>query len=232
MNRSLHHQASPHLKRPISLLELGHAGVPLVVFPTAPGHIEEFEANALTPALREKLEAGLLHVYCVDSIDDESWFATSLSPQQRIQRHNDYEAYLLNEVLPLTACETVSVMGCALGGFHAINFALRHPDRVRHCISLGGAYDLTGLLGDYRGEDFYFHQPLMYLPNDTDGWYWDHYQKLTLILAAGEQDPCLADNRRLSEVLRQRSIPHWLDIWGDGTRHGWEVWRQMLLKYL
>jgi esterase/lipase superfamily enzyme len=86
-------------------------------------------------------------------------------------------------------------------------------------------------VGDYRGEDFYFHQPLMYLPKDDDGWYWERYQQLTLILATGESDICRGDNERLSQVLSHRSIPHRLDVWGEGTGHDWPWWQQMARTY-
>lgn len=231
MHRFLHRWQSPHLEREMPILELGHAGIPVLVFPTAPGGHREFEDHGIVEVLRQKLEAGLLHLYCVESIDDESWFAPEKTPQERVQRHNDYETYLLQEVMPLIGAEQIGVTGCAAGGFHAVNFTLRHPDCVRHCVSLGGAYDLTGLMENYLEEDLYFHQPLMYLPSDDDGWYWERYQRLLLVLAVGEGDPCLHDNQRLSSILQQRSIPHWLDVWDDQAHPGWDTWRGMVQKY-
>ena len=233
MNRVFHRWHSPRLNRDMELLEFGHAGMPLLVFPTSLGKYYEYEDRGMVSALSAKIEAGYLHVYCVDSVDAESWYNKQVSPWDKIQRHNEYEAYLLHEVLPLMTGGNgrIAVTGCSFGGYHSVNFALRHPDIVSHCVSMGGAYDMTSFVGDYRGEDFYFHQPLMYIPQDDDGWYWERYQQLTLILATGENDICRRDNERLSGVLSARSIPHKLDVWGDSTGHDWPWWQQMARTY-
>ncbi|MBB6052032.1 esterase family protein [Armatimonas rosea] len=231
MNRVFHSWHSPRLNRTMELLEFGHAGMPVLVFPTSLGKFYEYEDRGMVSALSAKIEAGYLHLYCVDSVDAESWYNKQAAPWDKIRRHNEYEAYLLHEVLPLMGGGRIGVTGCSFGGYHAVNFALRHPDVVSHCVSMGGAYDLTSFLGDYRGEDFYFHQPLMYLPQDDDGWYWERYRELTLILATGENDICRRDNERLSEVLSRRSIPHRLDIWDNGTGHDWPWWQQMARTY-
>ena len=231
MNRVFHSWHSPRLNRSMELLEFGHAGMPVLVFPTSLGKYYEYEDRGMINALAAKIEAGHLHLYCVDSVDAESWYNKQAAPWDKVRRHNEYEAYLLQEVLPLMGDGKIAVTGCSFGGYHAVNFALRHPDTVSHCVSMGGAYDLTSFLGDYQGEDFYFHQPLMYLPQDDDGWYWERYKQLTLILATGENDICRRDNERLSEVLSRRSIPHRLDIWGEGTGHDWPWWQKMARTY-
>ena len=56
-------------------------------------------------ALREPLERGWLQAYCVDAIDEESWYARWAHPGGRAYRHHQYIEYLHNEVLPLTRCE-------------------------------------------------------------------------------------------------------------------------------
>ena len=42
-----------------------------------------------------------------------------------------------------------------------------------------------------------------------------------LVLATGETDICLNDNVRLAAILDGKQIPHWLDVWGNGTGHDW-----------
>ena len=46
-----------------------------------------------------------------------------------------------------------------------------------------------------------------------------------------ENDICLNDNIRLSQVMSAKSIPHWLDVWGNGTGHDWPWWQQMANKF-
>jgi esterase/lipase superfamily enzyme len=215
----------------MQLLEFGHSGMPVLVFPTSMGRFFEYEDRGMVDVLSHKINAGQLRLFCVDSVDSESWYNRSVSPHVKVQRHISYENYLLHEVLPLMGSHKIAVTGCSFGGFHAVNFALRHPDRTHYCVSMGGAYDLTSFVGDYRGEDFYLNQPLLFLPNDSDPWFWEQYQSLGLVLATGENDICKPDNLRLAKVLQQRSIPHQLAVWGDNTGHDWPWWEYMAAVY-
>lgn len=221
----------------MELLVFGHGGAPVLVFPTSMGRFFEYEDRGMIEAIRDKIEAGHLQVFCVDSVDAESWYNKSVPPRQRVLRHMEYERYLLDEMLPFIRARNVSpdriVTGCSFGGYHCVNFALRHPDLVGRCVSLGGAFDVQKFfLGDYYDEDCYFNCPPHYLANGDDGWYWDRYQTMDLVLATGEHDICLDENLRLSGILTARSIPHRLDVWGDGTGHDWPWWQQMARKFL
>ncbi len=235
MIRNYHRWYSPSLSRDMELLEFGHGGFPILVFPTSKGRFFEYEDRGMVDAIAPGIEQGEFRLLCVDSVDAESWYNRSIHPHHRVLRHNQYEDYLLQEVVPLALSKTeggtLGVTGCSFGGFHAVNFAFKHPNRVTACVSMGGAFDLTGFMPHYTGEDFYFNQPLQYLPNLDDGWYWDRYQHLKLVLAAGEWDICLNDNLRLAGVLKAKSIPHWLDVWGNGTGHDWSFWKAMAQKF-
>jgi len=50
-------------------------------------------------------------------------------------------------------------------------------------------------------------------------------------LASGEWDMCLDQNVKLNAVLNGKSVPNWLDIWGDHTGHDWPYWMKMAEKY-
>jgi esterase/lipase superfamily enzyme len=235
MQRIYHTWHSPILGRDMELLEFGHQGCPILVFPTSMGRFYQYEDNGMIEAVRAKYEDGFLHAFCVDSVDSESWYNHAVPPADRVRRHVEYEKYLLTEVIPFIRARNddprLVVTGCSFGGFHSVNFALRHPDVVTHCIAMSGAYDLRSFLGGYYDQDFYFNQPLDFLPNLNDGWYWDRYQKMAMVLAVGEHDICLGDNLRLAEIMRAKSIPHYLDVWNSGAHHDWPWWRQMAVKF-
>jgi len=55
---------------------------------------------------------------------------------------------------------------------------------------------------------------------------------MRIIIATSNWDICLQDNLRLSEILRAKGIDHWLDVWGDGVKHDWPWWREMIQKYI
>ena len=54
----------------------------------------------MVEALADKVDAGYVRLFCVDSVDEESWYATWKQPRDRISRHLDYERYLVEEVIP------------------------------------------------------------------------------------------------------------------------------------
>lgn len=224
----------------MELLVFGHGGggssVPLLVFPTSMGRFYQYEDMGMIAAIAPQLESGQLQAFCVDSVDAESWYNRSIAPADRVRRHDQYENYLLAEVLPFIAQKNgadgqLAVTGCSFGGYHAVNFALKHPDRVHTCVSMAGAFDVHSFLDGYFDQDAYFNCPPDFLPNLNDGWYWERYQTMQLVLAVGEHDICLAENQRLAGTLSAKSIPHWLDVWGSGAYHDWPWWRQMAQKY-
>ena len=101
MNREYHKCRSSRLGREMELLVFGHAGLPVLVFPTSGGRFYEFEDRGMIPAVAGKIDAGLLQFFCVDSVNDESWYNRHAPPRQRIARHMQYEEYLLHELVPL-----------------------------------------------------------------------------------------------------------------------------------
>src|SRR5262245_15605347 len=102
MNREHHRWYSPSLGRDMELLVFGHGGARAVVFPSSMGKFFEWEDRGMIDALGERLDRGWLQLYCVDSIDVDSWYAKWKAPAERANAHAAYDAYLRDEVLPLS----------------------------------------------------------------------------------------------------------------------------------
>jgi esterase/lipase superfamily enzyme len=181
------------------------------------------------------VESGALQYFCVDSVDSESWYNKQVAPRRRIERHLEYEQYLVQEVLPFIRARNQSpqlaVTGCSFGGFHAMNFALRHPDLVTHCFPMGAAYDIKQFLDGYYDQECYFNCPPDFLPNLQDPWYLDRYRKNWYLLATGEHDFCWNENERLAAIMRTKGVNHRLDVWRDGAGHDWPWWQKMAQEY-
>ncbi|HEX8462331.1 MAG TPA: esterase, partial [Segetibacter sp.] len=84
MNREYFKWYSPQLKRDMELLVFGHGGAPVLFFPTRTARFYDYENWKVIDAIAEKIEKGWLQVYCVDSIDLESFYNTAILPSERI----------------------------------------------------------------------------------------------------------------------------------------------------
>jgi esterase/lipase superfamily enzyme len=190
----------------------------------------------MVAALAPRIDAGQLQLYCLDSVDLESWYNQRVGPRRRIVRHMQYEQYVLDEVLPPIRQKNPDprrmALGCSFGGYHAVNIALRHPDVFTGLLSLSGAFDLTGFLHGYYDEDCYYNLPTHYLPNLTDPWYLDRFRRSNYIFATGWDDHCLAQNQTLDSILSAADIPHKLFIWDAYNSHDWPTWQRMVRQYL
>src|SRR5580704_15148195 len=100
MNREYHKGYSNQLNRDMETLVFGHAGLPLIVFPTSMGRFFDYENRHMLDPVREKYESGQLQAFCVDSVDSESWYNKAVHPAQRAERHVQYDQYLVQEVVP------------------------------------------------------------------------------------------------------------------------------------
>jgi esterase/lipase superfamily enzyme len=218
----------------MELLAYGDRGFPVLVFATSGGRFFEYEERGMIHALAPKIERGELQVICVDSVDQESWYNKSAWPADRLHRQNAFDAYLVQEIMPFvrdrSSWPQVGTTGCSFGGYHAMNFAFRHPDLVTYAVSMSGAFDVPHrFLNGYYDQNAYFHAPLDYLPN-LDGWLLDRMRGNYYVLAVGNHDPLFDQNVKLANVLGGKGIPHILDVW-EGFGHDWPWWHQMADKF-
>lgn len=235
MNREFHRWFSPNLQRDMELLVFGHAGARLLIFPTSKGRFYEWEDRGMMNVLADSINAGQLQVFCVDSVDEESWYAWWKHPGSRAWRQTEYDRYLCDEVLPLTRSlnpdMTMITLGASFGAYHALNFALRHPELVGRAIGLSGVYDISYWASDYSGGDVYFHNPVAYMANESNPGRLAALQRMDIILAVGRDDRLREQSERLSSVLWGRGIGNALRVW-DGWAHDWPYWTDMIRLYV
>lgn len=235
MNREYHRWYSPRLNRDMELLVYGHSGARVLIFPTSQGRFYEFEDRGMVDILADQVEQGWLQLYCVDSVDAESFYCRWAHPSGRITRHVEYEEYLLNEVLPLSRQKNdnpfMISLGCSFGAYHAVNIALRHPHLFGRVLGLSGKYDMTSFFDGYYDEAIYYHTPMHYVAGLQDPHHIGRLQHLEIILALGEHDPHIEENRRLSGMLWEKGIGNALREW-DGWSHDWPYWQQMVRAYI
>jgi esterase/lipase superfamily enzyme len=122
----------------MEMLVLGHAGDRVLAFPPAMGRFYDWEDCGLSRSVSDRIEQGNYQFYCVDSVESESWYNPG-PPWARARRHEQYDSYLLNEVVPFSEGHSPNsfliTARTGLGGYHAVNFGLRHTDRVQRVLA-------------------------------------------------------------------------------------------------
>ncbi len=219
----------------MEMLVFGHGGARLLVFPTSQGRFFEWEDRGMMQALRKHLERGWLQMYCVDSVDAESWYARWKHPRDRARRQNDYENYLLHEVLPLSQHLNPNpfliTTGASFGAYHAANLAWRHPHLVGRMLGLSGVYKIDSFTDGYVDENVFWNNPAAYLSAINDHGHLEAMRRQDIIMVTGQDDPHRAHNEYVSGLLWSKEVGNALRIW-DGWAHDWPWWHQMIQLYI
>ena len=234
-----HRWHSPRLGYEMGVAVFGHWGPPLLAFPTSHGDEWELERNALIAALGEFVDAGRVKIFCVGSNNSDSFMNTAAHPSHRSWRQRLFDEYIRDEVVPFihSHCQSpgiaITTMGASLGAYHAANTLFRYPHLVKRCYALSGIYDLRQMMDGCYDENFYFHNPVDYLSNLTDPWYFDQFATCEIRLATGSGP--YEESRytyQLSGILSRKAITHYLDDWGARGGHDWPYWKDQMRGYL
>jgi esterase/lipase superfamily enzyme len=226
----------------MELLIFGYGGRAVLFFPTRMARFYDYENWKIIDTLKDQINNGELQIFCVDSIDAESFYNHYLHPAGRITRHLQYEQYILKEVIPLMHSKNnshyVEVAGCSMGAYHAINLAMKYPTLFNKIVGMSGRYDLTIQLQDfkdlfdgYHDENIYFNTPLQFIANLHDHHILNSLSNIEIILAIGETDPFILNNQQFSQLLCCKGVHNQLHIW-DNYAHRPRYWRQMVQLYL
>jgi esterase/lipase superfamily enzyme len=199
------------------------------------GRFFQREDTVMEANLSEKLEQGWIQLFCVDSVDEESWYARYRPPAERAWRHVQYDRYILNEVLPFTVNHNSNPFlistGTSFGAYHAVNFAFRYPQLVNRVIGMSGLYDIRRFTGGYSDDNVYSNNPCEFIKNEQDPARLEALKRMDIILATGRGDSGCSNNEYLSGILWSKGIWHALRLW-DGWAHDWPWWQQMIRLYI
>jgi len=241
MKRDYHKWYSSNLEREMELLVFGYAGPKVLFFPPRMGRFYDYENWKIIASLEQKIKSGNLQVFCVDSVDLESFYNSFKDPGYRIYRHIQYENYVIEEVLPLANLinlnKNVISAGCSLGAYHAVNIAMRHPNLFTKVVGMSGRYDLTkssgyfkDLLNGFHNDFVYYNMPNQYLKDVNDPLLIAQLRKMDIILAIGKEDAFLENNYKLAHILDEKEILYHLFEWNEEA-HRARYWRKMVDIY-
>ena len=100
MEKQLNSWYSPSLNKEMPIATYGHYGFALLMIPTAAADYLEYERFQLMDYLRPFLDGGKLKIFSVDSINNESWLNNHMHPRDKSIRHQHWNNYIYNEVVP------------------------------------------------------------------------------------------------------------------------------------
>jgi esterase/lipase superfamily enzyme len=239
MKRQLFSWHSPRLEREMPVAIYGDYGFALVLVPTAAADYLEYERFGLIESLRPFIDSGKVKVFSVNSINTESWMNPSMEPHHKAIRHQTFNHYMYDEVVPFvksnTSFETPVIMcGASFGALHSMNLFLKRPDLLNGVIALSGVYDLTEYTRGFYNDDVYYNSPQHYMPNLTDHAVLEQIRQSSHIHLFSGSGPYEDPNasRSFAGILYNKGINYELDIWGSEWRHDWETWRAVLPHYL
>ena len=227
---------SENLSMEMPLVAYGHAGYPLLMFPTAAADYLEYERFHLVDAIRPYIEHGHIRAYSINSVNRYSLLNEQMPPRLKAELLTRFDRYLTEEVIPIIRRDTGQenarpiTTGASLGAFLAANAYFKHPDLFRGTIAMSGSYDVKAYLHGYYDDNVYFNNPADYLPNLNDNRYLPLLQNADAIFIMSGQGAYEAPerSRHLSDILNAKGIPHTLDLWGPDVNHDWPWWRKML----
>jgi esterase/lipase superfamily enzyme len=239
MHREIHHWHSPRLDKNMEVAVYGHFGFALLMFPTAAADYLEYERFHVIDAIAPFIDAGKIKVFSINSINNESWLNSWMHPRHKSIRHQQFNGYVAEEVVPFihTHCQgrvPIITTGASFGALHAANTLFRRPDLIDGVIAMSGSYDLKDYTDGYWDEDVYFNSPLDYLPNLEDEQQLAQLRaKRHIYFLSGQgsfEKP--SSSVDIGHVLHRKGIPHQIDLWGHDVNHDWPWWRKMLPHYL
>lgn len=239
MKRELSAWFSPALQKEMPIAAYGDYGFALLLVPTAAADYLEYERFQLIDTLAPLINSGKLRVFSVNSINNESWLNNDMAGEHKAIRHNQFNEYIYNEVIPFiktnTSAETpIITCGASFGALHSMNLFLKRPDLIDGVIAMSGVYDLTDYTKGFYDDQVYFNSPAHYIPNLNDEWNLNHIRKskhIHILTGSGDYEDPQA-SRNFSDVLSNKRIGHELDIWDHEWKHDWPTWRAMLPLYL
>lgn len=231
---------SPILDREVEFKRYGYSGKPVLVFPSQDGNCNQYEEFGMIDVLSDFIEQGKIQVFCVGSIDLESWSDLNGNPRYRIEMQERWFEHICYEMVPriqyISWRSDIIVTGCSMGGSHAGILFFRRPDLFDTLISLSGQFDARMFFGNYMDDLVYNNSVVDFLKDMS----WDHpyldlYRQKNIIICIGQgawEGELLPSNRELDRILCEKQVPAWFDYWGFDVAHDWPWWRIQIRYFM
>jgi esterase/lipase superfamily enzyme len=224
---------SPNTGLPMTVKRYGDWGPPLIYFPTCGGKHGEFDFYNLTEDLYPWIESGKVQVFSVDSINQETFYNSSIHPYHRVQWAQGYERYIMDELVPFVhhqaQNDNLAIAGASFGGYTVSKFFFKYPHVFKLGIALSSTFQMKSLLEGYYDDDVYFNSPTDFIPNISDPGFYNQVNNGSLFwMFCGANDICIQENDEFHALLDSKGIRHWYDRWDPPCDHHEYWWKKQL----
>ena len=238
-------QYSRYLNRDMEFKVYGHSGKPVLFVPCQGGRFFDFENFHMIDYWAKWINAGKCMVYSVDCIDNEAWADLNSDKRRRIENHECWYNYVVEEIVPFIRHlsgeangfdQRIFTFGCSMGAMHAANLFFRRPDLFEGTFAISGLYDSPMFFGDYMDDLVYNNSPVAFIGNmPVDHPYIDLYNQRKILIVCGQgrwEEELLESTRRLDTVIAQKGIRARFEYWGLDVDHDWPWWYKMVDHYV
>jgi S-formylglutathione hydrolase FrmB len=171
----------------------------------------------------------------------DSWYVNSVSDERR-----RYEDFFIDDLMPwidreFSGAEVMAIAGLSMGGYGAVKFGIKRPDRFKFVWSSSGAFVAPRLDEDSasfsvlqdsvsrafgpRGTPTRLANDVFKLVNDAQA-----KEVPEIHLDCGQKDEFLAVNRQFETTLSKARIRHSYSEPEGG--HDWDYWNRRLAELL
>src|SRR5678815_6087922 len=212
---------SHRLQKEMPIAVYGNYGFALLLVPTAAADYLEYERFQLIDSIKDFIDAGKVKVFSINSINNESWMNNEMDPRHKAIRHQQFNDYVFNEVVPFirnsTSWDTpIITSGASFGALHSMNLFLKRPDLINGVMAMSGVYNLTEYTKGYYDDDVYFNSPQHYMPNLTDHTILEQIRRshhIHIFSGSGAYEDPKASGT-FARILYDKGINYELDVWG------------------
>ncbi len=232
---------SSYLDREMHIIQYGNSGVPFLGFPTQCAQSSNYEDFGVTRTLSPYLEEGKMQLFCVDTVDDESWYCENGINTWRSARQESYYRFITEEVIPFIKEQAMSkvkpfVMGIDMGATHAAIVFFRRPELFSGLIALSGIYDSSFYYHGWMDSTLYDNSVECFLSNMPEDHPWiRRYNNAIILMCCGRgpwEDECLRTLKNLDKILHRKRISAMINYWGEEVSHDWPWWKHQLEYYI
>lgn len=241
MRREFVGHYSGALNREMHMVVYGETGVPMLVFPCQDGMSNNWESFQMHEELSGYIEAGQIQLFCVDSVDTESWSDKNGDKEHRAWMQEQYVHYIADEAVPFImemngTGRLPIVTGCSLGASHAAILFFRYPQLFSGVLAFSGCYSTADFWDGWSNGILYQNSPVDFLRNmPADHPYIDLYNQKRMVLCVGQgrwEGVCLTTSIEMKEIFEQKGIHGWVDMWGYDVDHDWPWWKKQIHYHL